>query len=127
MDSLRNSVKTSVFLKVFKNEKDAAHAHIFKSAPAKVPIAEFASVDNFTPARLQDSAVKAYPLDDRPRGYSDISSVKYQQKLLQNQQDLEPIWMIQKNNQYTLLDGAHRIVASYIEGKRHVNAYVISL
>lgn len=127
MDSLRDSVEKSVAMKVFKNAKDAAHAHIFKSAPVRIPMSEFASVGNFDPARLQDSAVKAYPLDNRPRGYSDISSVKHNQKLIQNQRDLAPIWMIQKNNEYMLLDGAHRIVASYIERQQHVEAYVIFL
>ena len=33
--------------------------------------------------------------------------------------------MIQKDNKYTLLDGVHRIVASYIENKKYINAYVI--
>jgi ParB-like chromosome segregation protein Spo0J len=32
-----------------------------------------------------------------------------------------------KNNKYILLDGAHRIVASYILGKKNINAYVIIL
>ena len=35
--------------------------------------------------------------------------------------------MIHKNNKYTLLDGAHRIVASYIESKQYIYAYVIIL
>jgi len=34
--------------------------------------------------------------------------------------------MIQKNNKYILLDGAHRIVASYIENT-HVDAYIITI
>jgi hypothetical protein len=33
--------------------------------------------------------------------------------------------MIHKNNKYILLDGAHRIVASYIENIKHINAYII--
>jgi hypothetical protein len=34
--------------------------------------------------------------------------------------------MIQKNNKYILLDGAHRIIASYIENKP-VSAYIITI
>lgn len=34
---------------------------------------------------------------------------------------------IQKNKKYILLDGAHRIVASYIENKKYIYAYVISI
>jgi len=30
-----------------------------------------------------------------------------------------------KNNKYTLIDGVHRIVASYIENKKHITAYII--
>ena len=33
--------------------------------------------------------------------------------------------MIQQNRQYILLDGAHRIVASYIEDVKYINAYII--
>jgi len=33
--------------------------------------------------------------------------------------------MIQKNKKYILLDGSHRIVASYIEEKKYINAYII--
>ena len=38
---------------------------------------------------------------------------------------IAPIWMIQKNNKYILLDGAHRIVASYIENIP-MYAYIIN-
>jgi len=32
-----------------------------------------------------------------------------------------------KNNKYLLLDGAHRVVASYIEDKHYINAYIIGI
>lgn len=35
--------------------------------------------------------------------------------------------MINRNKRYTLLDGAHRIVASYIEDNQYINAYVINI
>ena len=122
-----DSVETSVSMKLFKNKEDASLAHIFKSKLMKVPLSIFTNVENFNPDRLQKSAVKAYPITDRPRGNNDISSVKYYQKLIQQQKEITPIWLIHKNKRYILLDGAHRIVASFIEDKHHINAYIINL
>ncbi len=122
---LQDSIDTSVDMKIFKNREDASMAHIFKSKLVKIPLSTFKNVDNFDPIRLQESAVKSYPINDRPRGNSDINSVKYYQKKIQQKTDITPIWMIQKNNKYLLLDGAHRVVASYIEYKHYINAYII--
>jgi hypothetical protein len=124
---LQDSIYTSVDMKIFKNIKDASIAHIFKSKLVKIKLSIFKNVDNFNPERLQKSATKAYPINDRPRGDSDINSIKYYQKQIQQKKDITPIWLIQKNNKYILLDGAHRIVASYIENKHYINAYVIIL
>jgi hypothetical protein len=124
---LQHSIDTSVDMKIFKNRQDASMAHIFKSKLVKIPLSAFTDVDNFNPTRLQNSAVKAYPIHDRPRCDSDISCVKYYQKQIQQKKEISPIWMIQKNNKYILLDGAHRIVASHILGKKNINAYVITL
>lgn len=123
-----DSVETSVNLNFFENKKDSTFAHIFKSKLVKIPITKFSKdIYNFNPNRLQNSAIKAYPLNDRPRGISDINSVKYYQKQIKQQKNIIPIWIIKKNKKYTLLDGAHRIIASYIEEKKHINAYVINL
>jgi len=124
---LQDSIDTSVSMKIFKNREDASIAHIFKSMLVKIPSATFADVDNFDPVRLQNSAVKAYPVHNRPRCKSDITSVKYYQKQIQQKKEISPIWLIQVNNKYILLDGAHRIVASYILGKKYVLSYVIIL
>jgi hypothetical protein len=124
---LQDSIDTSVDMKIFKNREDACMAHIFKSMLVKLPLSMFADVDNFNPTRLQKSAVKAYPINDRPRCDSDITCVKYYQKQLQQKKEISPIWIVQINNKYILLDGAHRIVASYILGKKNINAYVITL
>jgi hypothetical protein len=122
---IQHSIGTSLNLKIFKNESDALFAHIYKSKLVKLPLSIFTNVDNFDPNRLQKSAIKAYPINDRPRGKHDISSVKYHQKQIQQDKDISPIWIIQKNNKYILLDGAHRIVASYIEGIKYIDAYII--
>lgn len=123
---LQHSIDTSVSMKIFKNRENASMAHIFKSKLVKIPLSTFKNVDNFDSNRLQESAVKAYPINDRPRGDKDISSVKYFQKKIQQKTDITPIWIIKKNNKYILLDGAHRIVASYIENKKYITAYLIN-
>lgn len=126
MSVLQDSIDTSVSIKIFKNREDASIAHIFKSKLIKIPLSIFNNVDNFNPDRLKTSAEDAYPLPNgRPRGNDDISSVKYYQKQIQQKEEIIPIWIIQQNNKYVLLDGAHRIVASYIEDNKHINAYII--
>jgi hypothetical protein len=123
---LQDSIDTSVSMKIFTNKEDATMAHIFKSKLIKIPLSIFNNVDNFNPDRLKMSAEDAYPLPNgRPRGDKDISSVKFYQKQIQQKQDITPIWMMQQNNKYILLDGAHRIVASYIEDNKYINAYII--
>jgi hypothetical protein len=124
---IRNSIETSVSMKIFKSIKESEFAHIYKSELIKVPLSKFKNVNNFDPIRLQKSAVKAYPLNNRPRGNNDIKSVKYHQKQLQQKKDIQPIWLLQKEGKYILLDGAHRIVASYIEKKSYIYSYLIKL
>jgi len=70
---LQDSIDTSVSMKLFKNREDASTAHIFKSKLVKIPLSVFKNVDNFDPIRLQESAVKAYHINNRPRGNNDIS------------------------------------------------------
>jgi hypothetical protein len=127
IDFLKDSIITSVSMKIFKNIEDASVAHIFKSTLLKLPLSLFTDVDNFNPDRLKKKAINAYPVNDRPRCNSDITCVKYYQKQIQQKKEISPIWMIQINKKYILLDGAHRIVASYILGKKNINAYVITL
>ena len=124
---IKDSVETSISMKIFKNKEESSFAHIFKSNLVKIPLSIFKNIDNFNPNRLQKSAIKAYPLNNRPRGNKDISSVKYYQKQIQQKKNIIPIWLIYKNNKYILLDGAHRIVASYIENIKYINSYVIIL
>jgi len=123
---LQDSIDTSVSMKIFQNREKASLAHIFHSKLDKIPLSIFKDVDNFDPKRLQLTAEQAYPLPNgRPRGDKDISSVKFYQIQIQQKKDITPIWLIQQNNKYILLDGAHRIVASYIEDIKHINAYII--
>ena len=123
---LRDSIETSVSMELFKTKEEATIKHIFNSKLVSLPLSKCKNLNNFNPERLQISAVKAYPLDNRPRGDKDISSVKYYQKLIKNKLNIQPIWIIKINNNYILLDGAHRIVASYIENKKYIPAYLIN-
>jgi ParB-like nuclease domain len=125
---IRDSIETSVSMKLFKTIDEATKAHIFKSTFTKFPMSKCKNLDNFNSERLQSTAVKAYPLTDRPRGNNDISSVKFYQKQIKEHKEIQPIWILQlKNKQYILLDGAHRIVANFIENKKYLNAYIITV
>jgi hypothetical protein len=90
MSSIVDSIYTSIDMKIFKNSEEAAFSHIFNSKIVKIPLNKFKNdnVDNFNSIRLQNSAVKAYPLTDRPRGNKDIISVKYYQKQIQQKKKL---------------------------------------
>ena len=123
---LHDSIETSVSIKLFKSKEEATIKHIFNSKLIYFPLSKCKNLDNFNPERLQTTAIKAYPLDNRPREDKDISSVEYYQKLIKNKLDIQPIWIMKKNNNYVLLDGAHRIVASYIENKHYIPTYLIN-
>jgi len=131
METLRDSIETSVSMKLFKTKEEASMKHVFNSKLVLFPLAKCKNLNNFNPERLQSSATKAYPPSNRPRGNKDISSVKYYQKLIKKELNISPIFILLKKNKngstsnYILLDGAHRIVASYIENKLNIPAYLI--
>ncbi len=112
-------------MRLFKTKEEATMRHVFDSKLVSFPMSKCNKLNNFNPDRLQASAVKAYPLDNRPRGDRDISSVKYYQKLIRNKSDIQPIYILIKGKNYILLDGVHRIIASYIENKKDILAYLI--
>lgn len=122
---LHDSIATSVSMKIFKNINESSLAHIFNSKLVKINLLLCKNMVNFDSNRLQNTAEKAYPIDNRPRGDADINSVIFHQKQIQNGESLEPIWIIVRDNNYILLDGAHRIVASYIEKKQVLYSYII--
>ena len=80
ISTLKDSIETSVTIKLFNTFSESSNAHIFNSQLIKIPISKFKNIENFNPNRLQKSAIKAYPLNDRPRGNKNISSVKFYQK-----------------------------------------------
>jgi hypothetical protein len=93
---LRDSIETSVSIKLFKTKEEATMKHIFNSKLISFPLSKCKNLNNFNPERLQPSAVKSYPLHNRPIGDKDISSVKYYQKQIKNKLDIRPSWIIKK-------------------------------
>ena len=93
---LHDSIETSVSIKLFKSKEEATIKHIFNSKLIYFPLSKCKNLDNFNPERLQTTAIKAYPLDNRPREDKDISSVEYYQKLIKNKLDIQPIWIMKK-------------------------------
>lgn len=124
---LNDSISTSVSIKIFKNKEESFLAHMNHSSLVKLNLSLFNNMINFNSNRLQNTAEEAYPINNRPRGNNDIESVFFHQKKIQSGEILEPIWTVVKNNKYILLDGAHRIVASYIEKKPFIYSYVINV
>ena len=119
-----DSIETAITMKFFKNKQDACFAHVYKSKLLKFPMLYCKTrLNNFNPGRLQNSASKAYPKSDRPRGQRDLDSVNFYKK----QKNIPPIWILKKNKKYFLLDGAHRLVANFIKKNKYINAYIVKL
>jgi hypothetical protein len=127
LSTIIDSIETSMTLELYDSKEKSAYAHIYQSKLVKFPMSKCKdSLKNFNPdKRLKSSAEEAYPLNDRERGDKDISSVNYYREKIKNGDDIPPIWIIKRDCEYTLLDGVHRIVASHIEGKSKIIAYVI--
>ena len=58
---------------------------------------------------------------------NDIKSVKFYQKQIKNKKNIIPIWIVKNKKKFTLLDGAHRIVAHFIENKQKIPTYIINV
>jgi len=97
--------------------------HIFHSSYVKFPLSQLKTVDNFDINRLTKDP---YPKENRPREQKDLDSVLYHRKIIRQQGHTEPIWILLKNGNYTLLDGAHRIIATYLENRRNIPSYIIN-
>ena len=109
--------------------KNFKKRHILKTKLLEISLSVFENngVENFNSDRLKENVARAYPENNRPRGIFDISSVEYHQARIKHQAGINPnpIWLLYKHKKYILLDGAHRIVASYIECVERIHAYVI--
>jgi hypothetical protein len=120
-DSLEDSIKTSVKLGIFPSAKTSLEHHL-KSELVRFPLSLCKDLNNFDPARLSGTP---YPKDNRPRGQDDLDSVLHHRQKIRHDGQTDPIWIAVKDWDYTLLDGAHRIVATYLENKRKIPAYIV--
>jgi len=124
MESLQDSVETSVSIKLFSSLKTSSYYHIFKRTLVRLPLSKCRELQNFKSARLSK---EPFPKEDRPRGEKDVSSVLHHRQIIREQGHTEPIWVAVKKGDYILLDGAHRIIATYLENKRTIPSYVIHI
>jgi hypothetical protein len=80
------------------------------------------NVENMSIKRLYAPSIyEAYPLDDRPRGMNDIESVKFH---IINKHT-SPCIIIKYMDNYILLDGMHRLVASSINKLPKIHVLII--
>jgi hypothetical protein len=122
---MNDSICTSLTLKLFRTKKDATYAHMLYKVK-KFNIKWLSThLDNFNPNRLQKSAKDAYPINNRPRGLKDLKSVYFWRQQIRDNNRVS-IWILKKNKKYILLDGAHRIVAHYLEHKKSITAYIVT-
>jgi hypothetical protein len=120
-----DSVETAVSMGFFTTKEKSAMAHIYRSTLSTIPITEFTHMENFDATRLHQSAAKAYPPERRPRGADDLIAVARHRRYIRRHGETPPIWVLYKGGKYTLLDGAHRIVAAHIENRPTIAAYVV--
>ena len=123
MEDMNDSVKTSLHIGMHSSMETALHSHTFHRTFVQFPLSKCNELHNFN-STVRLSATP-YPEHDRPRGQSDLDSVSYHARLIQTNCNVNPVWIACKNGEYTLLDGAHRIVASHLENKQTVPSYVI--
>ena len=120
MDTLKDSVMTSVALKIFSSEETASRAHIFKSTFTVLDKSLWNDLKNFNPDRLSNA-----PYKNKPRGENNMKSVNFHKKQIEKYGQTSPIWVAKKGDEYTLLDGAHRLVATYLAGKSEIPAFIV--
>lgn len=120
MDTLKDSVMTSVALKIFSSEETASRAHIFKSTFTVLDKSLWNDLKNFNPDRLSTT-----PYKNKPRGENNMKSVNFHKKQIEKYGQTSPIWVAKKGDEYTLLDGAHRLVATYLAGKSEIPAFIV--
>jgi hypothetical protein len=124
MRDMKDSVETSVSIKLFSSLNISSYYHIFKSKLFRFPLSKCTELNNFNTARLSNNPD---PKDDRPRGQKDLDSDLHHRRIIRQYGQTEPIWIAFKKGEYTLLDGAHRIISTYLENKRSIPTYIIDM
>ena len=121
------SVLTGVDIGLFANEEEGVAQHVLHSTQKSLPIRLFKEghVENINPARLSETP---YPSENRPRGEANLSSVRHHRQTVRRKGRVDsPIWVARKGSRMIMLDGVHRVVATYLEGKRTIPAYVVRI
>jgi hypothetical protein len=124
-DTLKAAAGTGMMLGLFKTRKSALR-NLKTAKTRKLPISLFKSgkVDNLNPQRLSKNP---YPKSDRPRGSENLMSVKFHRRTIRKTgQITKPVWLYHDKNKYVMLDGVHRVVATYLEKKRFIPARVFT-
>lgn len=124
LQNMKDSVETSISIKLFSSLNISSYYHIFKSKLLQFPLSKCRELHNFNSERLSKDP---YPKEDRPRGQKDLESVLHHRRIIHQYGHTEPIWIALKKGEYTLLDGAHRIVSTYLENKRTIPTYIIDI
>ena len=122
IQSLRDSVETSGGLKLFSSQKLAAYSHVFNTTYKMLSMSDCKTLENIAATRFSSDP---YPVHDRPRGQKDLDSVKYHRRIIRKNGHTEPVWIAKKGERYIMLDGVHRIVATNLENKRQIPAYIV--
>lgn len=126
-DTLTAAIGTAVELGLFPTETDAVRTFVGHTTEKKLPLSLFRSgaVDNINPQRFSQTP---YPTSDRPRGQANLRSVAHHRRTVRAKGRVDaPIWVAKKNRKYIMLDGVHRTVATYLENKRTVPAFVVNI
>lgn len=124
LQNIKDSIETSVSIKLFYSLNIASYNHIFHSKFCEFPISKCKQLQNFNPLRLSNNP---YPKEDRPRGQKDLDSLRYHRRYIRKHGHTEPIWIALKDSKYILLDGAHRIVSTYLENKISIPCYIVKI
>lgn len=122
MNTLKDSVMTSVALEIFPSEETASRAHIFDTTFTVLDKSLWNNLQNFNPDRLSNT-----PYKNKPRGENNMKSVNYHKKQIETYGYTSPIWVAKQGETLTLLDGAHRLVATYLAGKTDIPAFIVDL
>jgi hypothetical protein len=120
MNTLKDSVETSVNIGIFPSKESASYAHIFNTTFTVLDKSLWNDLKNFNPNRLSNT-----PYKNKPRGENNMKSVNYHKKQIQQYGQTSPIWVAKDGETLTLLDGAHRLVATYLAGKSEIPAFIV--
>uniref|UniRef100_A0A6C0KL59 Uncharacterized protein n=1 Tax=viral metagenome TaxID=1070528 RepID=A0A6C0KL59_9ZZZZ len=122
LQDMKDSVETSVRIQLFPSWEQSSYYHIFKSTLVPFPLSKCKDLHFNTAARPSND-----PHLNRTKKEKDLESVSYHRRMINNQGHTTPIWIALKNGEYKLLDGAHRIVATHLEKKETIPAYIIDM